>query len=191
LSGTRIWNNDFTFYVCSNESIVFVIFKFFRQYPSVCRPSNNFGNHLEVFPFNPFLLLLFIGIHDISQPVALDQFSSDHLLVLFDVYSGTLSLNPQTKVPSYIQECKLTFIYFLPQSGIGSLYTIGGPPNIDLMVNHPTSCILEVKNIVVPNVFPYRYKLKLTEEIGDLIRFRNQFIADVGVKIRTVNSRSS
>jgi hypothetical protein len=42
------------------------------------------------------------------------------------------------------------------------------------MVNHLTSCILEVKNIAVPNVVPYRYKLKLTEEISDLIRFRNQ-----------------
>jgi hypothetical protein len=33
---------------------------------------------------------------------------------------------------------------------------------------------LEAKNIAVPNVVPYRYKLKLTEEISDLIRFRNQ-----------------
>jgi hypothetical protein len=55
-----------------------------------------------------------------------------------------------------------------------SLSTIGGPPDIYLIVNHLTSCILEAKNIAVPNVVPYRYKLKLTEESCDLIRFRNQ-----------------
>jgi hypothetical protein len=55
-----------------------------------------------------------------------------------------------------------------------SLSTMGGLPDIDLMENHLTSCILEAKNIAVPNVVPYRYKLKLTEEINDLIRFRNQ-----------------
>jgi hypothetical protein len=51
-----------------------------------------------------------------------------------------------------------------------------GPPDIDLIVNHLASCILEAKNNVrnVPNVVPYRYKLKLTEEKSDLIRFRNQ-----------------
>jgi hypothetical protein len=54
-----------------------------------------------------------------------------------------------------------------------SLSTISGPPDI-LMVNHLTSCILESKTIVLPKVVPYRYKLKLTEEIYDLIRFRNQ-----------------
>jgi hypothetical protein len=42
------------------------------------------------------------------------------------------------------------------------------------MVNHLTSCILEAKNIAAPNVVPYRYNLKVTEEISDLIRFRNQ-----------------
>jgi hypothetical protein len=56
-----------------------------------------------------------------------------------------------------------------------SLSTIGGPPDIDLMVNHVTSCILESKNIAVSNLDPYRYKLKLTEEVSDLICFRNQF----------------
>jgi hypothetical protein len=43
-----------------------------------------------------------------------------------------------------------------------------------LMVSHLTSCIFEAKNTAVPNVVPSRYKLKLTEEISDLIRFRNQ-----------------
>jgi hypothetical protein len=55
-----------------------------------------------------------------------------------------------------------------------SLSTIGGPPDIDLMLNHLTSCILGAKNIAVPNVVPYRYKIKLSEVASDLIRFRNQ-----------------
>jgi hypothetical protein len=38
-----------------------------------------------------------------------------------------------------------------------SLPTIGGPPDIDLMVNHLTSYILEVKTRAVANVVPYRY----------------------------------
>jgi hypothetical protein len=42
------------------------------------------------------------------------------------------------------------------------------------MVNHLTSCILEAKNIAVPNVVAYRYKIQLTQEISDLIRLRNQ-----------------
>jgi hypothetical protein len=42
------------------------------------------------------------------------------------------------------------------------------------MVNHLTSSILEATNIAVPNVVPYRYKYKLTDEISDLIHFRNQ-----------------
>jgi hypothetical protein len=72
LSG--IWNIVFTFYIryVIMKVLFFVIFKFSlsifwmnqaflpkkndftkNKYPSVCRPSHNFGNHLEVFPFNP------------------------------------------------------------------------------------------------------------------------------------------
>jgi hypothetical protein len=40
-----------------------------------------------------------------------------------------------------------------------SLSTIGGPSDIDLMAYYPTSCISEAKNIAVPIVVPYRYKL--------------------------------
>jgi hypothetical protein len=47
-------------------------------------------------------------------------------------------------------------------------FTIDDPPDIDLMV------VLEAKNVAVPNVVPFRYKFKLTEEISDLICFRNQ-----------------
>jgi hypothetical protein len=62
------------------------------------------------------------------------------------------------------------------------LSAIGGPPDIDLLVKYLTSSILEAKNIAVPNVFPYHYKLKLTEEISDLIRFRNQCRRGCGQK---------
>jgi hypothetical protein len=119
------------------------------------------------------------SLHDISQPVALDQFYSDHLPVFFDVYSGSsLNLNPQTKIPSYKNTSWLSFMSYLNQEldlQVVSLSTIGGPPDTYVMVNHLTSCILEAKNIAVPNFLPYRYTLKLTEEISDLIRFRNQF----------------
>jgi hypothetical protein len=64
-------------------------------------------------------LVLMHGLHDISQPVALDQFSSDHLLVLSDVYFGSLSLNPQTKVPSYKNANGPSFMsYFVASSEI-------------------------------------------------------------------------
>jgi hypothetical protein len=118
------------------------------------------------------------GPHDISQPVGLDQFSSDHLPVLSNVYSSSLSLNLQTRVPSYKNTNWPSFMSYLNQEldlQNVSLSTIGGPPDIDLMVNHLASCILmEAKNIAVPSVVPLHYKLKLTEEISDLIHFRNQ-----------------
>jgi hypothetical protein len=64
------------------------------------------------------------------------------------------------------------------------IFKIGDPPDIDVMVNHLTYCILEAINIAVPNVDQYRFILKLTEEItGNQYRRR-----DVGVEIRTVNS---
>jgi hypothetical protein len=110
--------------------------------------------------------------------VCLNQFFSDHLPVLFDVYSGSLSLNPRTKVPCYKNANWHSFMSYLNQDldlQDVSLSTIGGPPDIDIMVNHLTSCILEAKNIAVPNVVSYRYKLKPTEEISDFIRCRNQF----------------
>jgi hypothetical protein len=59
------------------------------------------------------------------------------------------------------------------------LSTIGGPPDIDLMVNHLPTRILEAKNLVVPNVVRYRYKLASEINVGD-----------VKVEIRTVNSRN-
>jgi hypothetical protein len=86
-------------------------------------------------------VVLMNGLHDISQPVALDQFSSGHLPVLFDVYSGSLSLNAQTKVPSYKNANWPSFMAYLNQKldlQDVSLSTIGGPPDIDLMVNHIT-----------------------------------------------------
>jgi hypothetical protein len=104
------------------------------------------------------------GPHDFSQPVALDQFSTDHLPVLFDVYSGSLSLNCQKKVPSYTNANWSLFMSYLNQEldlQNVPLSTVGDPPEIDLMVSHLTSCILGVKNIAVLNVVPYRYKLKL------------------------------
>jgi hypothetical protein len=122
-------------------------------------------------------LVLPNGLQDISQPVILDQFYSDHLPVLSDVYSGSLNLNSQTKVPSYKNGNWSSFMSYLNQEldlQDVSLSTIGGPRDIDLMVNHLTSCILEAKNIADPNFVPYHYKLKLTEEISDLICFRNQ-----------------
>jgi hypothetical protein len=60
-------------------------------------------------------LVLTNGQHDISQPVALDQFSSDHLPVLFDVYFGSLSLNPQTKISSYKNANWPSFMSYLNQ----------------------------------------------------------------------------
>jgi hypothetical protein len=101
----------------------------------------------------------------------------DHLPVLFDVYSRSLSLNPQAKVSSYKNANWPSFMSYLNQDldlQDVSLSTIRGPPDTDLMVNHLTSYILEAKNIAVPNVVRYRYKLKLTEEVSDLIHFRNQ-----------------
>jgi hypothetical protein len=122
-------------------------------------------------------LVLTNGLHDISQPVTVDQFGSDHLPVIFDVYSGSLSLNPRTKIPCYKRANWPSFMSYLNREldlqNI-SLSTISDSQDIDLMVNHLTFSILEAKNIAVPNVVPYRYKLKLTEEISELIRFRNQ-----------------
>jgi hypothetical protein len=61
-----------------------------------------------------------------------------------------------------LQESKLAFIYFLP-FGLDlqdvSLSTIGGAPDIDIMVNHLSSCIMGANNTAVANVVPYRYKL--------------------------------
>jgi hypothetical protein len=102
------------------------------------------------------------GLHDTSQPVALNQFSSDHVPVLFDVYLRSLSLNPQTKVPSYKNANWPSFMSYLNQEldlQDVSLSTIGGPPDMELMVYHLTACILEAKNIDVPNVVPDHYKL--------------------------------
>jgi hypothetical protein len=56
------------------------------------------------------------------------------------------------------------------------------------MANHLTSDILEAKNIAVPNVVPYRNKLKLTEEVR-LASETN--VGNVGVEIGTVNSKNS
>jgi hypothetical protein len=65
----------------------------------------------------------------------------DHLLVLFDVYSGSLSLIlKQTYLLTRIQT---GFYFFLPSG-----YRSNGE------VNHLTSCILEAKNLTVPNVVP-------------------------------------
>jgi hypothetical protein len=54
---------------------------------------------------------------------------------------------------------KARFILYLNQEldlqDVSLSSTIGGPPEIDLMVNHLTSCILKAKNIDVPNVVPY------------------------------------
>jgi hypothetical protein len=52
-----------------------------------------------------------------------------------------------------------------------ALSTISGPRKIDDMVNQFTSCVLEAKDIAVPNVVPYR--LKLSRDVSDLINFRN------------------
>jgi hypothetical protein len=41
------------------------------------------------------------------------------------------------------------------------------------MVNRLTSCVLEARNIAVPNVVPYRYQLRITRDVLDLINFRN------------------
>jgi hypothetical protein len=45
--------------------------------------------------------------------------------------------------------------------------------NIDDMVNRLTSCVLEARNIAVPNVVPYQYQLRITRDVSDLINFRN------------------
>jgi hypothetical protein len=93
---------------------------------------------------------------------------SDHFPVLFDVYSESLSLNPQTKVLSYKIANWPSFMSYLTQ-GLDlqevSLSMIGGPPDIDFE-------FWRLKILAVPNVVPHRYKLKLTEEISELIRFR-------------------
>jgi hypothetical protein len=81
---------------------------------------------------------------------------------LSDVYSGSLNLNPQTKAPSYKNANWHSFMSYLNQEldlQDVSLSMIVGPLDIDLMMTHLTSCILQAKNIAVPNVIPYRYKL--------------------------------
>jgi hypothetical protein len=50
---------------------------------------------------------------------------------------------------------------------------ISGPLVIDDMVDRLTSCVLEAKNIAVPNVVPYRYRLRLTRDVSDFINLRN------------------
>jgi hypothetical protein len=73
------------------------------------------SNVSSIDPLYDIDLVLTHGLHDISQPVALDQFSLDHLPVLSDVYSGSLGLNPQIKVPTYKNANWPSFMSYLNQ----------------------------------------------------------------------------
>jgi Reverse transcriptase (RNA-dependent DNA polymerase)/Endonuclease-reverse transcriptase len=121
-------------------------------------------------------LILTNGHHDISQPLTIDEFTSDHLPVVFSVYSGTFNTNPQTTIPSYKNANWPSFMSYINQKinlqGV-SLSTINGPFEIDRMVDNLTTAILEAKTIAIPNIVPYRYKLKLTNEVIELKTFRN------------------
>ncbi len=121
-------------------------------------------------------LILTNGFHDISQPLTVDEFTSDHLPVVFNVYVGALNTNSLTTIPSYKDANWPSFMSYINQNislqGV-SLSTINGPNDIDRMINHLTSAILDAKTVAIPNIVPYRYKLKLTDEINELKTFRN------------------
>jgi hypothetical protein len=121
-------------------------------------------------------LVITNGFHEITQPVTDQAFMSDHLPVTFAIQTSTVLTDPPGSVPCYKRANWRLYMSHITNSidllNI-SLDRITTTDQVDGMVDHLTNLIVDARIAAVPNVLPYRYKLKLTSEISGLITFRN------------------
>jgi hypothetical protein len=121
-------------------------------------------------------LVITNGRHNISQPICVDAFASDHMPVAFEIQTDSVNTEPPGSIYCYKNANWPLFMSNISRNielaGL-SMGTITTQNQIDDMVCHLTTTITTAKEIAVPKINPKKYKLELPADVTDLITFRN------------------
>lgn len=122
-------------------------------------------------------LVLSNNIIDMSKPIVVNDLSSDHLPVIFDIKPTTAATSPTNTVSCYARANWVTF-----QRAVNAKLDPTDPLFTDIQDGNGVNAalalfkiaLLEAESVAVPQVVPRQYEIaQITDETKQLIRLRN------------------